>query len=317
MDILKKEKDARSAESALLRSEAQLRVTQFMVENAADAVFWVASTGNFVYVNTSAARQLGYTAEELLQKPLSDLNPDLSGERWSVHWNDLRKNREIRYDTAFRHRSGELIPFEVRGKYIEYNGKQYGCVFASDIRERVASKRERAMLLEREKYARQEAENANKAKDVFLAMVSHELRTPITTILSWSQLMRSGRPMDAKTQVRALSMIEDSAHSQAQMVNELLDIERIMTGEFSLDVQDVDVRTALESATDSLGFQAAQKNINMKFDSSAVPVMIRGDSLRLQQILQYWTPWTRNANFGTAECQHDIGDQVLRDFRGC
>ena len=94
-------------------------------------------------------------------------------------------------------------------------------------------------LLENEKDARNEAERANKTKDEFLAMLSHELRTPLTSILSWAQLLRSGK-LDAEKTKHGIQGLEQSAKAQGQLIDDLLDISRIQAGKLDLEIQKVD-----------------------------------------------------------------------------
>ena len=110
---------------------------------------------------------------------------------------------------------------------------------------------EREASEERERVARREAEGANQAKDQFLATVSHELRTPLTAILGWSRLLRSDRS-DADRQRRAIEAIERNSVAQAQLIDDLLDVSRIVSGKLRLDLQEMDLHKVIAAATDSV-----------------------------------------------------------------
>ncbi len=139
-------------------------------------------------------------------------------------------------------------------------------------------------LLEREHAARQEAETANRAKDEFLATVSHELRTPLNAILGWAHMLRANR-LDQMTQSRALETIERNAKSQAQLIEDILDVSRIVTGKLRLDVRPVELAPVVEAAIDSVRPAADAKDIRIEaiLDPRAGPVS--GDANRLQQIV--------------------------------
>jgi PAS domain S-box-containing protein len=139
-------------------------------------------------------------------------------------------------------------------------------------------------LLQREHLARQEAESANRAKDEFLATVSHELRTPLNAILGWAHMLRANR-LDQVTQTRALETIERNAKSQAQLIEDILDVSRIVTGKLRLDVRPVELAPVIEAAIDSVRPAADAKEIRIEaiLDPRAGPVS--GDANRLQQIV--------------------------------
>ncbi len=155
---------------------------------------------------------------------------------------------------------------------------------AKEIRQRQRAEEERAQLLVQEQKARAEAENLNRLKDEFLSTVSHELRTPLNAILGWSQILRTNR-VDEATMNRALETIERNARSQAQLIDDLLDISRIITGKIRLNVQTVELLSVIEAAIDTVRPAADAKNIRLQsvLDPAAGPVL--GDSERLQQIV--------------------------------
>jgi signal transduction histidine kinase/CheY-like chemotaxis protein len=136
----------------------------------------------------------------------------------------------------------------------------------------------------REQEARQTAEQANKIKDDFLATVSHELRTPLNAILGWSSMLRSGR-VDTVSTARALETIERNARAQAQLIDDLLDISRIISGKLRLNVHTMELYTVIESAVEAVRPAAEAKEIRLQtlLDTKAGP--ISGDADRLQQVV--------------------------------
>jgi signal transduction histidine kinase/uncharacterized protein with PIN domain len=153
-----------------------------------------------------------------------------------------------------------------------------------EVAERKRAEEERAELLLREREARQQAEEANRTKDEFLATLSHELRTPLNAMLGWAQLLRTGQ-LDQPTSHRALETIERNAKVQAQLISDLLDVSRIITGKLRLDLIPVELPLAVEAALDSVRPAADAKEIviGVDLDPAAPPIM--GDSDRLQQVM--------------------------------
>ena len=144
--------------------------------------------------------------------------------------------------------------------------------------------RVRDELLTSEHTAREEAETANRSKDEFLATVSHELRTPLNAILGWAHMLRANK-LDQTTQTRALETIERNAKSQAQLIEDILDVSRIVTGKLRLDVRPVELAAVVEAAIDAVRPAADAKGITLEtiLDPRAGPVS--GDPNRLQQIV--------------------------------
>jgi signal transduction histidine kinase/ActR/RegA family two-component response regulator len=139
-------------------------------------------------------------------------------------------------------------------------------------------------LLSREQIARADAENANRMKDEFLATVSHELRTPLNAIIGWSHMLRSGR-LDQPTFARALETIDRNAKAQAQLIEDILDVSRVITGKLRLNMASVDVAAIINAAIDSVQLAAESKGIKLAvtLDPSARHTL--GDESRLQQVV--------------------------------
>ncbi len=154
----------------------------------------------------------------------------------------------------------------------------------SDMTERRRHEAERAALFVRERDARAEAERASRAKDEFIATVSHELRTPLNAVLGWARLLRGGR-LDGPATARAIEAIERSATTQAQIVDDLLDVSRIVRGQLKLDVRDVDLAAAVDAAADTVRPAATAKSISLSLDLAPGAGAVRGDPARLQQVV--------------------------------
>jgi len=143
---------------------------------------------------------------------------------------------------------------------------------------------ENVRLLELERSAREAAEESNRLKDEFLATVSHELRTPLTAILGWSRLLEGGTLDDSVTQ-QAVEVIWRNAKAQAQIVDDILDVSRIITGNLSLDLHPLEVVPVVENAINVVRPTADAKGIKIEKYFDSKPAMISGDANRLQQVI--------------------------------
>jgi PAS domain S-box-containing protein len=149
-------------------------------------------------------------------------------------------------------------------------------------RQRIAQ--ERAQLLKVERRARAQAEEANRIKDEFLATVSHELRTPMSAILGWTNLLRGGQ-MDEADINRAFETIERSASAQARLIEDLLDVSRIISGKLRLERQMVDIASVIEDAMEAARPAAESKQITLSSDFDSESVIVFADPQRLRQIV--------------------------------
>jgi signal transduction histidine kinase/DNA-binding response OmpR family regulator len=152
-----------------------------------------------------------------------------------------------------------------------------------EVIERQQAEKENARLLIREQAARAEAEAANRMKDEFLATLSHELRTPLTAILGWSHLIRS-RKLPADTFASAIETIERNAKAQSQLIDDLLDVSRIITGKLRLEARPVEPAGIIEAAVTSLRPAAEAKEIELDLELDRATGMVMGDPGRLQQV---------------------------------
>jgi signal transduction histidine kinase/ActR/RegA family two-component response regulator len=169
--------------------------------------------------------------------------------------------------------------------------------------ERKRNDDEREQLLVRELAARAEAERANKTKDEFLAIVSHELRTPLNAIVGWSSLLRSGS-LDQARATRAIEVIDRNAKAQAQLIEDILDVSRIVSGNLRLSPRPVQLQQVIEAAIDSIrpAADAKQIRLQMSLDPEAGPVS--GDPDRLQQVV--WNLLSNAVKFTPSGGQVDV-----------
>ena len=168
-----------------------------------------------------------------------------------------------------------------------------------DLRARKAADAERAQLLQNEQEARAQAEQANRLKDQFLAIVSHELRTPLTSMLGWLQMLKSGM-LSAEKQARALDTVERNARVQAQLIDDLLDVSRIVSGKLVMEMEPADIGAVVGAAVETVRPVAEAKGVRLEvtLESSS---MVRGDNRRLQQVV--WNLLSNAVKFTPREGQ--------------
>jgi PAS domain S-box-containing protein len=225
-------------------------------------------------------------------------------------------------------RSAMLVPLSARGRTFgvltliaseSVRGfDNSDLAFAEDLARRAALAMDNAFLFRQEQEARQReeaargvAEQANRAKDEFLATVSHELRTPLTAILGWGRMLTAA-PTDDETRAVGLSAIVRAAESQATIVDDLLDVSRIVSGKLRLDPKPLPVSTVIDSAIESVYHAADAKSINI--DVQRDESMIQGDADRLQQVL--WNLLSNAVKFtptgGTIRVRSEKSDRGVR-----
>lgn len=154
----------------------------------------------------------------------------------------------------------------------------------AEVEERLRAENEREELLERERLLRGQAEELSRLKDEFLATMSHELRTPLNAIFGWITLLRTRR-LDEATQARALETIERNARAQKRLIEDLLDVSRIVTGKIALELGDVVPLRIIEGAIATMQPAAQAKEVTIVPVLGEVTGVIRGDPARLQQVV--------------------------------
>ena len=165
---------------------------------------------------------------------------------------------------------------------------------ARNISDRRALEKERDRLLGQERSLRVEAERAARLKDEFLATISHELRTPLNAILGWSTMLRKG-PLDELTAARGIEAIERNAKSQAQLIEDLLDVSRIISGNLRLELKPIALSSVVKGAMESVQLAADAKEIRLQVIIDPAADNVRGDAARLQQVV--WNLLSNSVKF--------------------
>jgi signal transduction histidine kinase/ActR/RegA family two-component response regulator len=185
--------------------------------------------------------------------------------------------------------------------------------FVLALAQQSAQSIDRARLYESEQQARAQAEAANRIKDEFLAILSHELRTPLNPILGWTRLLRRGT-LDSGKMAAALETIERNAQLQVQLIEDLLDISRIVQGKLSLDSTPVNLKTTVTDAIETVRLAAEAKNIQIQTQLELSVGNVLGDAARLQQVI--WNLLTNAIKFtptgGRVEVKLSLADEEPR-----
>ncbi len=267
----------RRAERALTRSEAYLRA---VVDQVPDGLVTLDETGRIELFNQAAERIFGYLSAEIVGQPFGRL---LAGEdaRDPLALDD---SATIAPEVHGRRKDGSVFPLDLALNATEIDERGCWIAILRDISARKAAEAEREHLLAREQAARAEAEAANEAKDEFLSTLSHELRTPLTPVLLWLQLMRR-RNVEKATLTHALDVMEQNTRLLVRLIEDILDLSRIITGKFRLDVHPVRLSEVIRSAIDFVRPSAELKGIRLEAVLAAGADTIPGDRGRLQQVI--------------------------------
>ena len=284
------------AEKSKLNSEIELhrkRIADIVAH--VPGVVWEAwgkpDTGNqrIDFVSSHVEKMLGYSEQEWLSTPnfwLSVVHPD-DRERAAAEAAEIfasGKGGTSRF--RWMHKDGREVWVEAQSIVVCDESGPIGMRGVTmDITTAVEAEIERAELLKRESHARAEAEEASRLKEEFLATVSHELRTPLNAVVGWSRLLRTGQ-LDAEGMSHAVEVIERNAGVQRQIIEDLLDVSRIITGKLRLNTQPVDVLLVIHAAIDAVRPAAEAKQIAINMHVKAPDSIVRADVERLQQV--FW-----------------------------
>ena len=296
-----------AANAQLRRSEEQFRS---LSASSPICIFVTDTTGQCTYMNPRCHALCELTVETQSQSWLPAVHLD---DRESVltEWGDyLQTHHDFQREFRLQGAEGEVRIVQVRSSPMRSDqGEPLGHVGTiEDITDRKQAEAVRHQVVQ-EQAARREAEAANQMKDDFLAVLSHELRTPLNSMLGWSRLLRT-RKFDQATVDRALETIERNANAQAQLIEDILDVSKIIRGKLRLSSGPTDLLSIIQSAVESVGPLAVAKTIDLQFlppiatlqaaDSTGVDrqnpkFSVWGDPVRLQQIV--WNLLTNAIKF--------------------
>ena len=259
------------------------------------------------FVSGYIETMLGYTAEEWLSTPnfgLQFIHPEdrerMTAETAAIF--DSGKGGTSRF--RLRHKDGHEVWVEAHSIVVSDERGPVGMRGVTmDVTPAVRAEIERGELLHRESHAREQAEEASRLKEEFLATVSHELRTPLNAVVGWSRLLRGGQ-LDPAGASHAIEIIERNALMQKQIVEDLLDVSRIITGKLRITTQPIKLLLVIHAAIDAVRPAAEAKEIEIRPHFAAPDVIVRADVERLQQV--FWNLLANAVKFTPARGAIDI-----------
>lgn len=280
-------------QEALSTSEMRYRR---LFEAARDGILILdAATLEITDVNPFMTELLGYSHDEFLGRELWQIGLFSDKEVSRTVFRELQMTGYLRYeDLPLETRHGERREVEFVSNVYEEGGHQVIQCNIREIAQRKRMEEENRLLLQNCRLANAEADTTNDIKDEFLALLSHELRTPLTAILGWSTMLTDG-DLDERTSKSALESIVRNAHAQKQLIDDLLDTSRIITGKLRLDLRPVELAPIIEDVIESMRPAAEARNINLQTIFDSRTGAISGDPDRLQQII--WNLLTNAIKF--------------------
>ena len=250
-------------------AETEQQLQRLITDNP-DGIIVVNKRGMVKFINPAALELFGKSQIELIGEPLGF--PVVNGDYLEV---DIPQSL------------GQTLVAQMRVSQIQWQGADAHVVSLRDITKIKQVEAERAKLLE-------EAQAANRAKDQFLAILSHELRTPLNPIVGWSQLLKSGTLSEAQMK-KGAEIIQRNAELQSQLIEDILDISRIIRGKIELQAAPVKLSTIVKNALDTVKLAAQAKSIQINTNLDENVDLVRGDSTRLQQVI--WNLLTNAIKF--------------------
>ncbi|MBX3729332.1 MAG: response regulator [Candidatus Sumerlaeia bacterium] len=261
----------------LQEAETALHVASASIENGCGLNLWIGPDGGILYANRAACEELGYSQQQVLGRHVCTVMPLGEIARWNQFWSQLCHSGRTGVSGEMVRSDGSRFPVQASLTYLRVQDREYLFLFANDVTERRVQHRELRAAMAR-------AEDAARAKTLFVANMSHEIRTPLNGVLGMTSLLLDTRLDDEQRQyVRG---IRSSGEMLLGVVNEILDFSKIEAGKLELEEMDFNLRAIVEESLDVLAPRAHEKGLKLSgMLSFDLPQHLRGDPSRIRQIL--------------------------------
>ncbi|MHC4882707.1 MAG: PAS domain S-box protein [Planctomycetota bacterium] len=276
------------------QTEQALQFTQFAVDRAGEAAYWMGKDGKFIYVNDLACQSMGYTREELLSMSVPDIDPDFPVEALPAHWEQLRKERTMRFESHHKTKNGQVFPVEISANFVEYDGQEYNCAFARDITERKVAEQMREVLM-------QQLRQRNDELQSIVFTTAHDLRSPLVNIAGFAGELEKGLQKLEETLAgqkltkqaakdieyliktdiaESLGFVRSGSHHMDMLLNGLMRLS--VVGAASIELAAVDMNDVFDSIIEGLQYQINENTIDISVPKDLPNCM--GDFAMLTQV---------------------------------
>jgi PAS domain S-box-containing protein len=289
----------RDAEAGLQRTMAMLSA---VVDASPLAIVVFDRESHIRSWNPAAQRLFGYSAEEMIGRSAEE-GPLESLVAAGLSARLARGESATAFEAHTTRKNGNGIDLSVFAAPLGSPGSSGSVALIEDVSARNRYEHERAELLARERDARREAEAASRLKDEFLATLSHELRTPLNAILGWTSILQKGR-LDEQHRAHAVDVIERNARSQQQLVDDILEVSRIIRGQLRLELAIIDLVESVRAAVESVRPSMVAKHQTMTGDYPQTPMLVSADRERLQQV--FWNVLSNATKYTPRDGRIDV-----------
>ncbi|MGE5504054.1 MAG: sensor histidine kinase [Actinomycetota bacterium] len=272
-DGLERQVAERTAE--LVRRNEELSLTQFVVDNASEAIFRLTPGGQIIYGNSAACQIAGRPLDELLTLNVWDLNPSHTQATWSEHWHKLEQSRTMLFEAILVRGDGTTVPVEIRANIVTYGNQSFNVSFVRDISERQAAERRARRMVEA-------LVRSNADLERFAYVASHDLQEPVRTVVSFSQLLerRLGDRLTADDR-EVLAFLVNGAKRMGELVQDLLAYSRVTNRQAPR--ADVDLGAVVADAMDNLRSLIDERGVAVEV--GPMPTL-PGDRIQLIELFQ-------------------------------
>ena len=270
------------------RAQESIQFQASLLDAVEEAVIATDLNGKIIFWNSFAEHLFGWASREVLGADIVEIVPSFSSkEHAALIMQQLREGQSWSGEMILQRRDGsEFLGAITDSPIFNEKGQFIGVVgVSSDITAAKHAEEERARLLESERFARMEAEAANRLKDEFLATLSHELRNPLNVVIGYSEILRRSEDTKNSFVGKAAEVIRRNALAQSQLVSDLLDLSRLQMGKLAITHQPASLSTIVGDAIETVRTEAEAKNILLKLITPKESLVVDGDPVRLGQIV--------------------------------